>query len=613
MPRLSAIQLASEGITLHLAPPFVTLPTPWKGAADRWSISASDLSDHDPAMADQAAPYPLLVTVGEDDHGDVWLLNLEQAGVVDVHGDEDYADDFARHLVAEIAVNPWSEDVRATCLGIGEELVDLDPTRIIHHSAEQPPDLAAGVAAMTDRLTAEGCVDMTAARAREAGYDVWDSRVLFLSCQHPQGAEPVVGLIQSQPLRTGTAVVLVNQPGQTTSAEERLPLHLSDVGRLACEELGLDLLPAGLTSDEARGCAALLANADDLRDTPMPPVVDVQEGWRACIDQAGALRDELTLPRHSGADDLSRTLLPRADAAYIDAAATTVGDLNRLAPQATDEAPRKVASVDSSLDDDVADWFNPVSIRPKLTLLGPLSAECGTTGRPEAVHARRAYFTELLAYLATRGHGATTEKVADAMGIQTGRVRKDIAVVRDWLGVDPATGRTFLPDARKSKAAQTSGIPAYEVEGVLVDADLFRRLRMRGQAAGGGGIDDLRRALSLVSGEPLSRLRRGGGLWLDDGDRVDQILSFAIVDVAHVVATAALEAGDLAGARQAAEVAIAAAPYEETPRLDYSAAGGSDLGEPRDGFGRALFPIEDDDPDRTRHIERLRNRGEKVR
>lgn len=261
---------------------------------------------------------------------------------------------------------------------------------------------------------------------------------------------------------------------------------------------------------------------------------------------------------------------------------------------------QEVAAVGTALDDELASWFNPNSTQPRLTLLGPLAAECGTSGKPEAVRARKAYFTEILAYLATRAHGATTDQVADAMGVLPARVRKDIAIVREWLGVNPATGTAFVPDARRTRAAQLSGIPTYEVEGVLVDAHLFRQLRMRAQTAGVHGIDDLRRALSLVSGEPLSRLRRGGGAWLDEGERLDQILSFAVVGVAHVVATAAIEAGDLADAREAAEVAMAAAPYEATPRLDYSAASGPEIGAVRgtlvDSCSRLTPSSTDGDP-----------------
>jgi len=42
----------------------------------------------------------------------------------------------------------------------------------------------------------------------------------------------------------------------------------------------------------------------------------------------------------------------------------------------------------------------------------------------------------------------------------------------------------------------------------------------------------------------------------------------AVVDVAHTVTTHCLRAGDLAGARAAAEIATLAAPDEEIPLLD---------------------------------------------
>ena len=44
-----------------------------------------------------------------------------------------------------------------------------------------------------------------------------------------------------------------------------------------------------------------------------------------------------------------------------------------------------------------------------------------------------------------------------------------------------------------------------------------------------------------------------------------------MVDVAHAVTIAALHAGDLALARTATEIALLAAPYEDTPRLDLAA------------------------------------------
>ena len=53
--------------------------------------------------------------------------------------------------------------------------------------------------------------------------------------------------------------------------------------------------------------------------------------------------------------------------------------------------------------------------------------------------------------------------------------------------------------------------------------------------------------------------------------RIDQHMVCAVVDVAHTVTIAALHAGDLELARAATDIALLAAPYEDTPRLDLAA------------------------------------------
>ena len=102
----------------------------------------------------------------------------------------------------------------------------------------------------------------------------------------------------------------------------------------------------------------------------------------------------------------------------------------------------------------------------------------------------------------------------------------------------------------------------------MVDVDLFRRLRVRGESRGPDGIEDLRRALDLVGGRPFQKSRRTGWGWLLEGDRLDLHVTCAIVDVAHVVVTHLLQAGDMDGAHSAAVLALAVAPDEEIPRLD---------------------------------------------
>ncbi len=260
-------------------------------------------------------------------------------------------------------------------------------------------------------------------------------------------------------------------------------------------------------------------------------------------------------------------MLGAPDEEYLDIAATTRADLDMLAPSVPEEVRRAVAENDPGLDDDLEVWFAESSRLPRLTLLGPVGAR--TRGVP--VTKRKPYYTELLTYLATRPHGATPEEVAAAFDITATKARGYVATVRDWLGTNPRTGRPHIPDARHSPAAEHRGVGVYEVQDLLVDADLFRRLRLRGETRGPDGIQDMKRALTLVTGPPFCKLRPGGWTWLVEGDRLDQHMLCAVVDVAHIVTTHLLHTGDLSAARATAELAALAAPDEEIPRLDLAA------------------------------------------
>jgi hypothetical protein len=299
-------------------------------------------------------------------------------------------------------------------------------------------------------------------------------------------------------------------------------------------------------------------------------------------------------------------VLAHDDEDYLARAATTAEDLDALAPRVPDRVRAEVERADPTLDDDLAAWFSQDCPLPRLTLLGPVHARtCGTP-----VTKRKPYYTEILAYLATRPHGATPEELAAAFGITTAKSRDYVAIARDWLGTNPRTGGKHLPEARQAPAAKARGIGVYQVIDLLCDADLFRRLRVRGEARGPDGIHDLRTALRLVQGRPFDKLRDGGWSWLSEGDRLDQHMTCAIVDVAHLVTTHSLQAGDLKQARLVAENALRAAPDEEIPRLDLAAVAAAEghHGEAERILRDEVANRTDDDgappdlPDRTQRI-----------
>ena len=594
MPVLAAVELTSSHVVLHLADhtELPALPEPWEGTPDgyHWKITPEVPLDRiGPEVPDQPAPYPLLVTIGVSDADAVWLLNIEDLDVT-ITGDPTFGLDFARYLAAEVACNPWSAGVSVDCVGVATELEALNPDRIhVHDTADARADpIGAYLADTVHAIDATGATgrDIATARAAQVGADAWPARLLLVDAatEHP-ALDQLLDLVHAHPGQTGTSVVVAGRRPQAPGTV----LEVTADGRVTLPEAGLNLVAVGLTSDEAQGCAALLAHTDTVIEVPVPVEQDAADGWRAWSDQAGALREQHTLPRTplDGPDDLPEpdgegelpaaaasgsSLLEEEDATYVDVAATTTQDLQALAPRVSESVRRGVEGADPTLDDDVAMWFRDDSALPKLRLLGPVRAS--TRGKP--LTKRKPYMTELLTFIALRRLGATPDEVSEAFNnITKAKVRDYVLTIRQWLGTNPRTDQPHLPDARNAPAAQIRGVPVYQVLDLLIDVDLFRRLRVRGEARGADGIQDLRTALTLVEGRPfdypVDREAAGGWVWLVEGDRVDEHMAVAIVDVAHVVTTHALATGDLPTARLAAETAALAAPHEEIPRLDLAA------------------------------------------
>ena len=582
MPRLVRAILADDTVTLHLAEDS-ELPAPWVGAGEVWSTR---LRAEWPTT-DVLAPYPLLVSIGQDAAGGLHLLNLETFGVAALSGDTDAATALARHVAAELALNPWSALVNVNVIGFGHELAELDTLRLHHHDNGDKV-----IASIAENL----------ATAQEAAPDEPDPFWGVITTG--DGASELAMLLTaSATARLGAVLVTVNAP-----VPGSLLLEANSGGRMLAPALGLDLQAAGLTALEASACAAIVDLTRESEAIRIPTTASAADERRELTDNAGAVRSDLTEARE-GQGTSEGSLLPRPVEEYLDASATTAEDVATLAPVVPAQVRRQVEQSDPTLDQDVADWFDTESVRPRLTLLGPVTARAYGLIAP-AITKRRPYFVELLAFLALHPEGVTGSAVSDAFSIAGSRARTDLGSLRAWLGQSHRTGHEHLPPATHSPTFRKTGVKAYQVQDVLVDLDLFRRLRARGQARGAEGISDLETALSLVEGLPFSHLRERGWSWLLDGERLHETIGCAIVDTAHVIVVDALAKDDLATARKAAETACKAAPYDDICRLDLvkvtTLEGHVDAAERMlvdDVFNRAddyMPPV--DLPERTREV-----------
>lgn len=355
-------------------------------------------------------------------------------------------------------------------------------------------------------------------------------------------------------------------------------LTLTGDGRLLIPELDLSLRAPQLTAEHAADVAALLAFERGTSDAPMPAATG-DRPWQACSDAAGALLEDVTLPRNAEPPHIETTsphpaaarapwapavpdsVLPHGTDTYVRASAATAQDVQTLARRAPAELREHVEGDLDQLDRELADWWDPECDRPRLTLLGPVTVRAlGEKTILGDGHRRR--YEEVITYLATRVHGATVDEMVEALRPNAedltnarSHVYRACHGARAWLGQDAGTGENHLRSGRRGP---------YTLGNVLVDAELFRQLRCRSGVRGRDGLRDLQAALDLVTGPPFEQ--RGSGYeWLSG---LDLTYTAMICDVAHLVVTSTLADGDTEAARAASETALRVAPEDEKVLTD---------------------------------------------
>lgn len=601
LPDVVAARMTAETLELVLTGSQPEAPAPWTvdETGTRWSIQRGDDLGYDPAeRAYHFAPFPTLASVGYTAAGDHWLLDLERVAAMSLSGDPERCLNLARFLAAELAHNAWSEMLQVTLVGFGKEMADINPERLTYTEdfGKAIASLNGDLASTSDALR-DAEVDVLDGRLRNIAGDAWAPHILLIApgtAEDTEGLEQLLTAMRAQRSRTAVALVLADDPDHADGT--RWQLTIDEHGTLRIPALDVELIAQQIPAEEAAQLAQMLALAASTEDRPVPDSVG-DKPWDEYSDAAGSLRHALTkspadppevttptatrstgsgvadIPALHPADSapwVTNSVLPLSPHTYLDQTATTKEDLDVLAPHVDEATRAQVESIDPQLDRDLAAWNDPGCTQPKVRLLGPVTVTA--QGSLPQRNPRLLWNTEIVAYLATRPSGVSVETYGTDMWpddpniASKTKARQSISVVRQWLGMNERTGQEHLPKG------VVAGMPSpYRLEDVLVDAELFRRLRLRGSARGVDGIADLRAALDLVVGVPFTDRRPEGYGWLAENP-LDHVYAGMIVDVAHIVATHHLAAGEPELAVSAAQVALKAGSSEDVPLLDLVAA-----------------------------------------
>ncbi|MCP2335417.1 hypothetical protein [Actinomadura rupiterrae] len=273
LPTVYAVHLGSESMDLWIAPADPEPPAGWRAfdGGQVWRLRAADVSDE--GLADVLAPYPGLVSLGTNETGRI-LVDLEAAhGLIAIRGDDANRRAALAALALELATNRWSDHMRITLVGFGQELgeglADVAPDRVraVPTLSEALPELEARSEEVRQALAASGVDSVLTGRAKGVFGEAWMPHYLIMSdAPTEHEADRLVALA-----RTGTRMAagyLV--PGDVQGATWTWDVDAA--GRLHAGVLGFEVDAQLVPEEQYRGVFELFRTASDLRSVPMAEV-----------------------------------------------------------------------------------------------------------------------------------------------------------------------------------------------------------------------------------------------------------------------------------------------------------------------------------------------------
>jgi hypothetical protein len=270
-PAVVAAHLSHEHLDLWVAPADLGAPPPWTAVGDGqvWRLPSSALARVDVDESGHAqALFPGLVSIGTDQTGRV-LVDLEAAhGVISVTGPQTMVTAVLSAMAMELATSRWSDRMRITLAGFGDDLTALAPDRItaVPTLDEALPALEAHAADVAGAMAASGASSVLEGRSFGADPEAWEPHYLISAVPpSPRDRSRLLALTRVSRAAAASYVVAGDVPGAAWVWE------VTPEGRLLARGLGFDVQAQHVPARQHEAVVGLFTAAAQREGVPLGP------------------------------------------------------------------------------------------------------------------------------------------------------------------------------------------------------------------------------------------------------------------------------------------------------------------------------------------------------
>ncbi|MEU8221683.1 hypothetical protein [Kribbella sp. NPDC048915] len=265
LPKVVAALVTDRALTLVLDPYGANPepPGPWQAIADgtRWTLRRAYAPNAD---VNAPAPYPTLVTVGQNADGATVLIDLDTAnGIVAFGGVNNASRDVVGSLAVELATNLWSEGAHISMVGFGDDLSSLAPARLSYwvRLDDAMAEVVRRSEAQLQACERRNVGSVAEARMSHPDAALWGPEIVFLSAPPtPQEQEQLNQLAADT--KRSIAVVVV---GDVLNSPWRFVVD--EKNQAVCRLLGLEVDAHSVNPEQFADLVALFDAAEaDARD-----------------------------------------------------------------------------------------------------------------------------------------------------------------------------------------------------------------------------------------------------------------------------------------------------------------------------------------------------------